>query len=379
MERDEIDEAIEKFMHPTPYTGVQPLLIVAEEIAAGRQLGDIIDAVWVRCDEGKKGTFDYITKFAVKGTITPRGSYSPDERAPFHGRLALITPENLEHTVLHRHCRAQINAFKAKRTELADRFETDFGSLDDALRGDEEIFVFRAAEGDWEDPLSDIDLDLPYRVIGKGEDAAYILEHPKTGSREPFTLDDRFHGFLPGCMAEMSGLRLKSESYRQTILTLQAKAKAAIRAIDWLKLDDPRLTAVIRDLPRHPFDAYFRYVPRHAIRRLDPSKDLLDALERMVAQHMPDLLSPTGEGLIPIDNLLYLLHQVIPREEALLALEACDVVHEPSGIVLGHSGQRRSPPKFLVPLSHVAVAYERFPAFIESCRHYPGTATHPAR
>jgi hypothetical protein len=179
-------------------------------------------------------------------------------------------------------------------------------------------------------------------------------------------------------MADMTGLKLKSESYRQTILALETRAKEAIRAIDWLELDDPRLNRVLQDLPRHPFDEYFRYVPRHAIRQLSPSKTLLEALERMVTQHMPDLLSPTGEGLIPIDNLLYLLHQIVPREEALRALESCDVVHEPSGIVLGHSGQRQSPPKFLVPLSHVAVAYERFPAFIESCRHYLATADHPA-
>ena len=85
---------------------------------------------------------------------------------------------------------------------------------------------------------------------------------------------------------------------------------------------------------------------------------------------MPDLKGPLGIESIPIDNLLYLFHEIIPRADALLALEACDIIYEPSGLSLGYDGKRTMPPKFLVSVRQVADVYKRFPSFVEACERY---------
>lgn len=74
---------------------------------------------------------------------------------------------------------------------------------------------------------------------------------------------------------------------------------------------------------------------------------------------------------IPIDKLLYLFHMIISRDEALKALESCDIVYEPPGMLLGYNGKHQIPPKYLVPITHVAYAYKQFDDFISVCKNTP--------
>ena len=119
-----------------------------------------------------------------------------------------------------------------------------------------------------------------------------------------------------------------------------------------------------------PFDNYFKYVQKGDEREFNPPLNLVQALELMIEEHMPKFKGPMGIEYIPIDNLLYLLHDVVPRLDALIALEVCDIVQEPSAVLLGFEGQRERPPKFLVSVSQVAHAYKKFPNFVEACERY---------
>jgi len=85
---------------------------------------------------------------------------------------------------------------------------------------------------------------------------------------------------------------------------------------------------------------------------------------------MPESDSPLGMKYIAIDKLIYLFHMVISKEEALVALAECDIVYEAPGIVLGHSGEHKLPPKYLVPITHVAHAYAKLPNFMSICENF---------
>ena len=60
---------------------------------------------------------------------------------------------------------------------------------------------------------------------------------------------------------------------------------------------------------------------------------------------------------------------IIPRDEALRALEMCDIVYESPTIILGFEGKHQLPPKYLVSIRHVANAYQSFPLFLDACEH----------
>lgn len=374
MDNNEIDNAIKAFMHSTVFTGVKPLFLVAEELATKEHTGDVIDAVWADWSDTSENEFSYITKFAVKGRITERNIYSSEEMEPFKGRLALPTDNNLEKVIMHRLIKDKIKAVNVKRNALSDVVKKDLESLAEVLKSNEEVYLFKRWYGEWTDPFYDIEIDMPYRLIGIEETPSgmikYLLEHPKTAQIRKYSSEERFYAYITGGKADIAGLQLKDESYKKTIEALKEEARDMMASIEWLSLTDPRLISVKEELPNHPFDEYFKYVKKGDERKLHPPEALLHALELIIEKHMPALKGPMGIEYIPIDNLLYLLHEVIPRPDALLALEACDVIHEPSALVLGFEGKRELPPKFLVPVSHVAYAYQRFPAFIEACERY---------
>jgi hypothetical protein len=374
MEKHEIKNAIEAFMHPTVFTGVEPLLLVAEELATSQQLGDITEAVWVHWDEENEGTFSYISKFAVEGKITRRSYYDAKELEPFHDRLALPDKDNLEKTVLHRAAKQEIKDIHAKRSDLADEIHKGTEGLSEALAKGRELFLFKKRQGEWDDPFGNIDIDHPYEAVEQSgsspEKPHYLLKEPKTGNLEEHTVDEEFYGYMVGSRAEIAGLQLKNESYKQKIEALEDNSRTIMKSIEWLDLTDSRLKAIKERLPRHPFDDYFKYVRKGEERKLQPPEKLVEALKIMIAKHMPDNKGPLGIEYIPIDNLLYLFHAIIPRADALRALEQCDVIHEPAGLLLGYEGKHKLPPKFLVALTHVAQAYEQFPAFIEACERY---------
>jgi len=374
MDKDEKDKAIEAFMHPTVFTGVKPLFLVAEELATKEHRGDIIDAVWVHWDDEDRGEFTYITKFAVKGKIVDRNYYSSEEMEAYKDRLALPSRENLEKMVLHRGVKKEIEAVKAKRNTLAGFIQKDFRCLKAIINEGQEVALFKKGHGHWSDPFNEIDIDTPYTIIktenGPLEDGEYKLKHPKTGVISKHSIKNEFYAYIVGAKADIAGLQLKDESYKKTIETLKGEERKVLASIEWLYLADPRVKLIKEKLPRHPFEDYFNYVKKGKERKLCPPEDLVKAVEIMIAEHMPKLKGPMGVQYIPVDNLLYLFHEIIPRADALLALEACDIIHEPSALVLGFDGNRELPPKFLVSITQVADTYKKFPAFVEACERY---------
>ena len=374
MDKNETNTLMEKFMHPTVFTGVEPLFIVAEELATQEHIGGVIDAVWVHWDDDKKNEFSYITKFAVEGKILDRNYYTSEEMEPFKGRLALPQTENFEKLVLHRTIKEEIEEIKTQRDNLADPIEKDFDTLSTLLDKEMEVSVFKKGYGEWYEPFHEIDIEIPYRIVWP-EDALleadeYMLKHPKTGGIRKYQIKKDFYAYILGGNAEISGLRLKEESYKRRIGELKNKARDVLASIEWLSLDDPKVTAITQMLPSHPFDNYFNYFEKGKERKLSPPANLLKALEIIIEEHMPKLKGLLGIEYIPIDNLLYLFHEIIPRPEALVALEACDIIHEPSGLLLGYEGKHVIPPKFLVHVTHVVEAYKKFPSFIETCEKY---------
>lgn len=354
MDKNEINQAIEAFMHPTVFTGVKPLFLVAEELATKKHTGDIIDAVWVHWNDDSKGDFSYITKFAVKGQIIDRNYYTSEEMEPFCNRLALPEKDNLEKMILHREIKKEIEDVKTKRDALANSIEKDFKGLDEVLKRGEEVSLFKKGYGEWYDPFNEIDIDTPYRI----------------GDSTLNSIEKDFYAYIVGGKADIDGLRLKDESYKKKIETLKDEARKVLSSIEWLSFNDVRIKSIKEKLPRHPFDNYFNYVKKGDERKLHPSEDLIKALELIITKHMPKQITPMGVKYIPIDNLLYLFHEVIPRADALLALEECDIIHEPAGLLLGYDGKREFPPKFLVPVTHIVFAYKKFPSFVEACERY---------
>lgn len=377
MEQFELRKAIENFMRPTVYTGVEPILLVAEELVTEQGVGQVVEAVWVGINSAKE--FSYISKFAVTGKIILGKYYGPNEMEPFRGRLALINSANLKNTLLHRNAVEEIKEIKSKRAALLNEIEKDFGSLSDLFLQNKELYLFEKKEGDWKEELfSDLNINAPYRVVNvlnESEGLHLDLKNPKSGATQKYLNTDRFYGYFAGSQADIAGLKLKSESYLQSILSLQNDAKRIIKTIEWLDLDDPRIQEIAANLPKHPFDDYFHYVAKEKVRNLQVSDALVESLKKIILKHMPENNTPLGMEYIPIDRLLYLFHMIIPRDEALSALEMCDIVYEPPGILLGHGGERRLPPKFLVPISHVANAYQQFSSFMSVCRDYMDETT----
>ncbi len=369
MKQFEVDKAIEKFMHPTVYTGVKPILLVAEELVTEQSVGQLVEAVWIGVNSAEE--FSYISKFAVSGKIFLSKYYQPREMEPFRGRLALVNDDNLKNTVLHRSAVEEIKKLQTKRSALLAEIDQDFKGLLDLYTQKGELHLFKKKEGDWKEELfSDLNINAPYKLISvqkKSTDLHLCLENPKTGENEEYLNADEFYGHFKGSHADIAGLKLKSESYLKSILSLQEDAKMLIKNIQWLDLDDSRIKEIYQKLPKHPFEDYFHYVEKENIRSVEVSFDLLESLKKIILEHMPENDTPLGMEYIPIDKLLYLFHMIIPRDDALSALETCDIVYEPPGILLGHGGERKLPPKFLVPIAHVASAYQRFPSFMNVC------------
>ena len=71
MEQFELIEAMGNFMRSTVYTGVKPVLLVAEELVTEQGIGQVVEAVWIGMHSSKE--FSYISKFAVTGKIIFRG------------------------------------------------------------------------------------------------------------------------------------------------------------------------------------------------------------------------------------------------------------------------------------------------------------------
>jgi len=374
MTKNEIDDAIEKFMHPTVYTGVKPLFLLAEELPTKDHCGDIIDVVWAHWDEESEGEFSYVTKFAVQGKIINRSYHTNEEMELFCDRLALPERDNLEKMVLHRTIKQNIEEVKSKRNLLASATEKDFEALPDILKEGEEVFLFKKGHGEWSDPFYDITIESPYQVVEVIDSTlsqqTYTLKHPKTGEIRKHLIESEFYAYIVGSRADIAGLQLKDESYKKTIESLKDEERKTLASIQWLSLKDSRIQAIQKKLPRHPFDYYFKYVNKGEERQFEVPAKFLKALELIIEKHMPDLLSPLGVHYIPIDNLLYMFHEVIPRAEALIALEVCDIVHEPAALLLGFDGKRELPPKFLVSSNHIVYAYMKFPHFIETCERY---------
>ncbi len=372
MDQFEVNKAIEDFMHPTVYTGVKPVLLVAEELATEHGVGQVVEAVWAGINSDKE--FNYISKFAVSGKIILDKYYRQDEREPFRGRLALASRDNLEKVVLHRNCLEEIKLLKAKRAQVLDQIRRDFDDLHRICSDDEEIYLFEKKDGDWEEEFfSDLNINIPYRLIDcqKNENSLQLhLHNPKLGRAKKYPNTDRFYGYFVGSQAEIAGLKLKSESYFTRIVSLENNAKKLIKAIEWLDLEDARIKTAIEKLPQHPFEEYFRYVKKDDVRRVDVSEALVETLKKIILKHMPENNTPMGMEYIPIDRLLYLFHMIISRDEALVALESCDIVYEPPGVLLGYGGERKLPPKYLVPIRHVAHAYQRFPSFMSVCEGF---------
>jgi len=372
MEQFEISEAIENFMHPTVYTGVKPILIVAEELATEQRVGQVVEAVWVGANSSKE--FSYISKFAVTGKIILGKYYQQNEMEPFCGRLALPNNENLEKVVLHRTSVEEIKKLKGKRGALLNEIDRDFDGLFNLFLQNKELYLFEKKDGDWEEELfSDLNINTPYKVVSiekKLTDLHLYLENTKTGKTKKYLNTDEFYGYFVGSQADIAGLKLKSESYLKSIISLQNDTKMIIKEIEWLDLDDSRIKEVFENLPEHPFEDYFHYVKKENVRNIQVSHVLIDSLKKVILKHMPENDSPLGMEYIPIDKLLYLFHMIIPRDDALSALELCDIVYEPPAMLLGHGGERKLPPKFLVPISHVASAYQQFSSFMSVCRDF---------
>lgn len=373
MDKNEIDKAIQEFMHPTVYTGVKPILLVAEELATKEHTGDIIDAVWVDWDDANESV-KYITKFAVKGEIKHQNYSTAQVIEPFCDGLALPNNDNLEKMILHRQIKRDTQDVEAKRNSLRDSVKRDFDSLIEIIKHGKEVFLFKKYNGDWSDPFSDININVPYKIVDKLDNSLskgeYYLRNPKTDAVVKYSIEKDFYAYIVGAQADISGLQLKNESYKKKINTMEDEARKVLKSIEWLYLKDPRIKLIKEKLSKHPFDDYFNYVNKGEERKLQAPENLINALALIIAKHMPKNIGPMGVEYIPIDNLLYLFHEVIPRADALRALEACDIIHEPSGLLLGFDGKRELPPKFLVSLPHIASAYKIFPSFIEACERY---------
>lgn len=373
MHKNSVDELMATFMNPTVFTGVKPLFIVAEELQTLEHTGGVVDAVWVHIEDENKTEFSYITKFGVRGKILDRAYYSEEEKAPFKGRLALPVRENFEKLSAFYAIKEKVNEVKSKRHALSHHLQKDFTAVGNLLAEGKEIFCFKYAEGDWKDPFFNIDMDRPYAVEvsdqSDQERGRYRLRHP-AGQVQKYTLKETFYGYIVGSRAEIDGIKLKDESYKQQIRHLREEAREALVSMEWLSLSDERVQALVNLLPEHPFESYFKYVKKGDERQVNPPKHLLKALEIMVEKHMTSLKGPMGVHYLPIDNLLYLLHEIVPRADALEALKSCDIIHEPPAIILGFEGKREAPPKFLVTAAQVVEAYQHFPRFVEACERY---------
>lgn len=372
MNASELNSAIEIFMRPTPYTGVKPTLLVAEELATQRSVGQVVEAVWVGINSHQE--FKYISKFAVSGKIVLGKYYKKEEMEPFRGRLALVNKSNLENVVLHKNAIKEIEELKAKRALLLNEIEKNFDDLLDSSFQDRELYLFKKKEGDWTEELfSDFDINNPYEFLSikKGLRGLFVsLKNIKTGQTSKQLKIDEFYGYFLGSKADIAGLKLKSESYLQSIIALENVAKQFMKKIEWLALDDVEIKNISDKLSKHPFENYFHYVEKENIRDVEVSSELVDTLKRIILKHMPENDTPLGMEYIAIDKLLYLFHMIIPRDEALLALDECDVVYEAPTILLGHGGERKLPPKYLVAITHVAKAYQQFPEFMSVCENF---------
>ena len=372
MQNFEITKAIEDFMHTTPYTGVKPILLVAEELVTQKSVGQVVEAVWVGVNSSEE--ISYISKFAVSGKIVLKKYYQPDEMEPFRGRVALINDTNLKNVVLHKNAIAQIKELKAKRAALLDFIKRDFESLQDLYLQNKELYLFEKKNGEWEEELfSDFEIDAPYKLASvqkRDKEQHLYLKNQKTGLTQKYLNAQRFYGYFIGSNAEIVGLKLKSESYLQSILSLENDAKTLIKKIEWLDLDDLRVKELYKNLPKYPFEEYFAYVKKEDVRKVGVCEELVECLKKIILKHMPQNNTPLGMEYIPIDKLLYLFHMIISREDALRVLEKCDVVYEASAILLGHSGERKLPPKYLVSIAQVADAYKEFESFMSLCASF---------
>ena len=371
MDKKDIDKEIDAFMHSTVFTGRKPLFLVAEELAIEERIGDSIDAVWVDWEDESKAEFTYITKFAVRGNIIDRHYYPSEKMAPFKGRLALPHIANLEKMVLHRAIKKEIDEVKAQRYALAKAIKKDLKGLTDVIQKGGEAFLFKKGYGEWTDPFYEINIDAPYEIVETDnntlEEGEYVLKHPRTGVIKKYHIENEFYAYIVGGRADIAGLQLKDESYSKKMQALKDEAKEVFVSIQWLNLDDDRIKAIKESLPKHPFENYFNYVKKGNEAKPYVSEDLLKALEIIVLKYMPKLNTPMGVEYIPIDNLLHLFHEIIPRADALLALEGCDIIHESSAVLLGVEGRRELPPKFLVSMRQVISVYKKFPSFIKAC------------
>lgn len=372
MDENALKDAIEDFMRPVIYTGVKPLFLIAEELATQQSLGQIVESVWIDVESDE--ALSYISKFAVRGKILLSKYHTVQQRAPFRGRVAFANAKNLRHTILHRDLLSQIKEIKSKRAGLMQLIKRDFDALKEDFLSSEEIYFFRKKEGDWkEEFFSDFDIDAPYKLEGlyEKEDGVYaeLLNAKMQKSRELLS-SSKFYGYFIGANAELAGIKLKSESYAQSIISLEHDAREEMLGIDWLELSDSDLKKSLTNLPKHPFDEYFHYTKKEQLRKVEVAEDILEGFKGVVLKHMPHYKNPLGFEFMAIDELLYLFHQIIPREKALRALEKCQVVYEREGILLGHGAERKIPPKYLVSLAQVADAYREFESFISVCKSF---------
>jgi len=371
MEEFNFSEAIEDFMHPTVYTGVKPLFLIAEELPTAFKLGQVVEAVWLNINSTTE--FHYISKFAVSGKIILKKYYEPDEMEPFYGRVALINDANLENAMLHRNTLANIDELELKRFALLDEIEKEFDNLLDLYVEGNELYLFKNKDEEYDEELfSALDINTPYKVVHvekKSTGVEVILHNSKTDKTKTYLNTDDFYGYFVGSQAEISGLKLKNASYLESIKSLKNDTKKIIKKIEWLELDDSHIKEISQALPKHPFEEYFHYVKKEDVRHVDVSDELVETLKKIILKHMPENDTPLGMEYIAIDKLLYLFHMIIPRDEALSALEMCDIVYEPPGVLLGYGGDRKLPPKYLVPITHVASAYQRFPSFMSVCKN----------
>jgi len=371
MEQFNVTQAIKDFLHPTVYTGVKPIFLIAEELVTALSVGHITEAVWLGINSDEE--FNYISKFAVSGKIILQKYYKVDELEPFKGRVALINDKNLKKTVLHRESIKNIKELEIKRFKLLDSIKKDFDVLVDLYLDNKEVYLFEKKDGKWDEELfSDFNINTPYKLVSaqKSDTKLHLyLKKLKATKIKKYQNLNKFYGYFVGSQAELNGLKVKDESYLAGINSLQNEAKEIIKNIEWLELDNPKLLKITQRLPKYPFEEYFKYVKKENIRKVDVDEFLLTALKKIILKHIPENDTPLGMKYIPIDKLLYLFHMIIPREEALMALEMCDIVYEPPGMLLGYDGKHQIPPKFLVPISHVAYAYKQFENFISVCKN----------
>jgi len=259
MEEFNLSEAIEDFMHPTVYTGVKPLFLIAEELPTAFRLGQVIEAVWLNINSPTE--FNYISKFAVSGKIILQKYYEPDEMEPFKGRVALINDANLENAMLHKNTIADIEELERKRFALLDEIEKEFDKLLDLYIEGKELYLFANKYEEYDEELfSDLDINTPYKVAHVEKNSTelkVILHNSKTDKTKTYLNTDNFYGYFIGSNAELVGLKLKNESYLASIKSLKNDAKKIIKKIEWLELDDSRIRKISQTLPKQPFEQYF--------------------------------------------------------------------------------------------------------------------------